>query len=99
MKLCEPPGSIWRAHRDAVDRLTAIGIGMGIILAVTNGTCSTNQRFTEINQRFTEMRETMETGFAAATQQRRNAAQQRRNEHDQIVRGLERLEDLHLEPA
>ena len=67
------------------DRLSAIGIGIGIIVAITNGTCSTNQRFAD-------MRQTMEAGFA-------DAAEQRRDEHDQIIRCLERLEDLHLKPA
>ena len=67
------------------DRLSAIAIGVGIIVAVSNGTCSTNQRFAD-------MRQAMEAGFA-------EAAEQRRNEHDQIIRRLERLEDLHLKPA
>ncbi len=70
------------------DRLTVIGIGLGVIIAIANGTCSTNQRLGEFERRFTE-----------AAEQRREAAEQRREEHDQIIRRLERLEDLHLKPV
>ena len=67
------------------DRLTVIGIGLGVIIAIANGTWSTNQRLGEFERRFAE-----------AAEQRREAAEQRREEHGQIIRRLERLEDLHL---
>ena len=70
------------------DRLTVIGMGVALIIAITNGTCLTNQRFNDMNQRLTDMQRAMETGFSEATQQR-----------DQIIRRIERLEDLHLERA
>ena len=63
------------------DRLTVIGIGLGVIVAIANGTWSTNQRLGELERRLTE------------------AAEQRREEHGQIIRRLERLEDLHLKPV
>ena len=74
------------------DRLTVIGIGVGVIIAITNGTCSTNQRFTD-------MQRTMETGFAEAAEQRRIGFAEAAQQRDQIIRRLERLEDLHLKPT
>lgn len=81
------------------DRLSGIAIGVGIIVAVSNGTCSTNQRFADMRQTMENMQRAMESGFADAAEQHREAAAQRRNEHDQIIRRLERLEDLHIKPA
>ena len=92
------------------DRLTVIGIGLGVIITLANGTCSTNQRFGELERRFTEAAEQFERRFTEAAEQRREAAEQferrfteaaeqRRDEHGQIIRRLERLEDLHLEPV
>ena len=81
------------------DRLTVIGIGLGVIITLANGTCSTNQRFGELERRFTEAAEQFERRFTEAAEQRREAAEQRREEHGQIIRRLERLEDLHLKPV
>ena len=81
------------------DRLTVIGIGLGVIITLANGTCSTNQRFGELERRFTETAEQFERRFTEAAEQRREAAEQRRDEHGQIIRRLERLEDLHLKPV
>ena len=99
------------------DRLTVIGIGLGVIITLANGTCSTNQRFGELERRFTEAAEQferrfteaaeqrreaaeqLERRFTEAAEQRREAAEQRRDEHGQIIRRLERLEDLHLKPV
>ena len=88
------------------DRLTVIGIGLGVIITLANGTCSTNRRFGEFERRFTEAAEQrreaaeqFERRFTEAAEQRREAAEQRRDEHGQIIRRLERLEDLHLKPV
>ena len=67
------------------DRLTVIGIGVGIILAVTTGACSTNVRIADLrsdmNARFAEINE------------------QRREEHRRIDERLDRLEDILLKPS
>ena len=85
------------------DRLTVVGIGVGVIIAIANGTCSTNQRFADLQRNmeagFVEAAQQRREAAVQAAQQRREAAVQRREEHDQIIRRLERLEDLHLKPA
>ena len=65
------------------DRLTVIGIGLGVIITLANGTCSTNQRFGEFERRFTEAAEQrreaaeqFERRFTEAAEQRREAAEQ-----------------------
>ena len=67
------------------DRLTIISIGVGIIIAVTTGACSTNARIADLrsdmNARFAEINE------------------QRREEHRRIDERLDRLEDILLKPA
>lgn len=67
------------------DRLTIISIGVGIIIAVTAGACSTNARIADLrsdmNARFAEINE------------------QRREEHRRIDERLDRLEDILLKPA
>ena len=37
------------------DRMTVISIGVGIILAVTTGACSTNARSADLNDRISEL--------------------------------------------
>ena len=74
------------------DRLSAIAIGIGVIVAVINGNCSSSERFQDMQRAINNNSADIRAGFAAA-------AEQRRNEHDQIIRRLERLEDLHLKPA
>ena len=67
------------------DRLTITSIGVGIIIAVTTGACSTNARIVDLrsdmNARFAEINE------------------QRREEHRRIDERLDRLEDILLKPA
>ena len=78
------------------DRLTVISIGIGIIIAITAGSCSTNARIgdlrTDMNARFADLRADMNTRFA-------DAADQRREEHGRIDERLDRLEDILLKPA
>ena len=70
---------------ETADRLTVISIGLGIILVVTAGSCSTNARIgdlrADMNARFSE------------------ANEQRREEHRRIDERLDRLEDILLKPA
>lgn len=74
------------------DRLTVISSGVGIILAVTAGACSTNARISDlradVNARFTDMN----ARFAEANEQRRE-------EHRRIDERLDRFEDILLKPA
>ena len=78
------------------DRLTVVSIGIGIIIAITAGSCSTNSRIgdlrTDMNARFADLRADMNTRFA-------DAADQRREEHGRIDERLDRLEDILLKPA
>ena len=37
------------------DRLTVIGIGSAIVMAVVGGTCSTNARFSDVNARIDDV--------------------------------------------
>ena len=55
------------------DRLTEIGIGVGVIIATTNGTCSTKQRFAD-TQRTMERRFAEAGGATADRIRRRNPA-------------------------
>ena len=52
------------------DRLTVISLGIGIILAVTSGSCSTNARIDDLradmNARFADLRTDMNARFAEA---------------------------------
>ncbi len=77
------------------DRLTVISLGVGIILAVAGGTCSTNARIndlrTDMNARFTNFRADVNARFA-------EAAAERREEHGRIDQRLDRLEDILLAP-
>ena len=67
------------------DRLTVITIGVGIVLAITAGACSTNARIADlranVNARFAE------------------ANEQRREEHRRIDERLDRIEEILLKPA
>ena len=78
------------------DRLTVISIGIGIIIAITAGSCSTNARIgdlrTDMNSRFADLRTDMNARFA-------EAAEQRREEHGRIDERLDRLEDILLKPT
>ena len=80
----------------STDRLTVISLGIGIILAVTGGSCSTNARIDDLradmNTRFADLRADMNTRFA-------EAAAERRDEHRRIDERLDRLEDILLKPA
>ena len=80
----------------STDRLTVISLGIGIILAVTGGSCSTNARIddlrTDMNTRFADLRADMNGRFA-------EAAAERRDEHLRIDDRLDRLEDILLKPA
>ena len=69
----------------STDRLTVISLGIGIILAVTGGSCSTNARINDL-------RADMNARFA-------EAAAERRDEHRRIDERLDRLEDILLKPA
>ena len=77
-------------------RLTVISLGIGIILAVTGSSCSTNARIDDLradmNARFADMRADINTRFA-------EAAAERRDEHRRIDERLDRLEDILLKPA
>ncbi len=89
------------------DRLTVISLGIGIILAVTSGSCSTNARIDDLradmNARFADLRADMNARFteAAAEVNARftEASNQRRDEHRRIDERLDRLEDILLKPA
>ena len=65
--------------------------GVGIILVVTAGACSTNARLadlrTDMNARFADLRTDMNARFA-------QASEQRRAEHRQIEEQLDRIIDL-----
>ena len=74
------------------DRLTVISIGVGIILAVTTGACSTNARIADLNGRISELRADMNARFAEINEQRRE-------EHRRLDERLDRLEDILLKPA
>ena len=74
------------------DRLTVISIGVGIILAVTTGACSTNARIADLNGRISELRGDMNARFAEINEQRRE-------EHRRIDERLDRLEDILLKPS
>jgi len=74
------------------DRLTVISTGVGIILAVTGGACSTNGRIADLNGRISELRSDMNARFAEINEQRRE-------EHRRIDQRLDRLEDILLKPA
>lgn len=74
------------------DRLTVISIGVGIILAITTGACSTNARIADLNGRISELRADMNARFAEINEQRRE-------EHRRIDERLDRLEDILLKPA
>lgn len=74
------------------DRLTVISIGVGIILAVTTGACSTNARIADLNGRISELRADMNARFAEINEQRRE-------EHRRIDERLDRLEDILLKPS
>ena len=80
----------------STDRLTVISLGIGIILAVTGGSCSTNARIddlrTDMNTRFADLRADMNGRFA-------EAAAERRDEHLRIDDRLDQLEDILLKPA
>ena len=74
------------------DRLTVISIGVGIILAVTTGACSTNARIADLNGRISELRTDLNARFAEINEQRRE-------EHRRIYERLDQLEDILLKPA
>ena len=74
------------------DRPTVISIGVGIILAVTTGACSTNARIADLNGRISELRADMNARFAEINEQRRE-------EHRRIDERLDRLEDILLKPS
>ena len=74
------------------DRLTVISIGVGIILAVTTGACSTNARIANVNGGISELRANMNARFA-------EVKEQRREEHRRIDERLDRLEDILLKPS
>ena len=74
------------------DRLTVISIGVGIILAITTGACSTNARIADLNARISELRADMNARFAEINEQRRE-------EHRRIDERLDRVEDILLKPA
>lgn len=73
------------------DRLTLIGIGAAVTIAIVTGNCTANQRLGDVQRSITALERRLETGFS-------EAANQRREEHRQITGRLERLEDLHLKP-
>ncbi len=81
------------------DRLTVISLGVGIILAVAGGTCSTNARIndlrTDMNARFADVN----ARFADVNARFAEAAAQRREEHGRIDQRLDRLEDILLTPS
>ena len=89
------------------DRLTVISLGIGIILAVTSGSCSTNARIDDLradmNARFADLRGDMNARFAEAAAEVNarftEASDQRRDEHRRIDERLDRLEDILLKPA
>ena len=74
------------------DRLTVISIGVGIVLAITAGACSTNARIADLNTRITDLRTDVNARFA-------EASEQRREEHRRIDERLDRLEEILLKPA
>ena len=78
------------------DRLTALSIGVGIILAITAGACSTNARLADLradmNARFADLRADVNARFA-------EAAEERREDHRRIDDRLDRLKDILLKPA
>ena len=80
----------------STDRLTVISLGIGIILAVTGGSCSTNARIDDLradmNARFADLRADVNARFT-------EAAAERRDEHRRIDDRLDRLEDILLKPV
>ncbi len=85
------------------DRLTVISIGVGIILAVTTGACSTNTRIADLNGQISELRADV-NGRISELRTDLNARfaeinEQRREEHRRIDDRLDRLEDILLKPA
>ncbi len=84
---------------NGADRLTLISIGAIVTIAIVNGNCTSNERFRDLQVRMTSLENRVETGFSAAASERRDAASERREEHGQIIRRVERLENLHLKPA
>ena len=70
------------------DRLTVVSIGVGIILAITAGACSTNAGIADlradVNARFADLRVDVNARFA-------EAAEERREEHRRIDERLDRL--------
>ena len=74
------------------DRLTVISLGIGIILAVAGGTCSTNARINDL-------RTDMNARFADVNARFAEAAAQRREEHGRIDQRLDRLENILLTPS
>ena len=91
----------------STDRLTVISLGIGIILAVTGGSFSTNARIDDLradmNTRFADLRTDINTRFAEAAADMNarfaEAAAERRDEHRRIDERLDRLEDILLKPA
>ena len=45
------------------DRLTVIGIGSAIVMAVVGGTCSTNARFSDVNARIDDVQDDVNRRF------------------------------------
>ncbi len=88
----ERAGGGGRRLLDLADRLTLISIGAIVTIAIANGTCTSNERFRDLQARMTSLDSRVESGFS-------DAANERREEHGQIIRRLERLEDLHLKPG
>jgi DNA helicase IV len=74
------------------DRLTVISIGVGIVLAITAGACSTNARIADL-------RADMNARFADVNARFAEASEQRREEHRRIDERLDRLEEILLKPA
>ena len=81
------------------DRLTVISFGVGIVLAITAGACSTNARIADLNTRITDLRADMNARFADVNARFAEASELRREEHRRIDERLDRLEDIVLKPA
>lgn len=73
---------------NAGHRLTLIGIGAVVTIAIVNGNCMANEHFSDLQARMTSLENRIERGFSEAAAQRR-----------QIIGRIERLENLHLKPA
>ena len=92
---------------EKADRLTVIGIGVGIILAIITGACSTNARIADLrsdmNARFGDLRADMNARFgdlrSDMNAQFAEAAEESREDHRRIDERLDRLEDILLKPA